>query len=191
MNGKPGTGPEQWLDLHGDALFAYASLRVGDRSLAEDLVQDTLLAAIGASAGFRGEASERTWLVGILKNKIVDHIRKAGRERAFSAPDGADEAFDAQFDPTGHWARAPARWRAPDLEAENAELRAALATCVERLPDSLRAAFVLREIDGYEGKEVVDMLGISSANNLWVMLSRARERVRRCMDTSWFSGAGR
>lgn len=185
MSNGPGTDPESWLDLHGDAMFAFARLRVGDRSLAEDLVQDALLAAIGAAERFREDASERSWLIGILKHKIVDHLRRASRERTLGSVD-ADGEFDAQFDATGHWVEAPTAWRAPDRALENDQLGDALAACIERLPEKLRAAFVLREVDGLETAEVIETLDISSANNLWVMLSRARSRVRKCLDGNWF-----
>lgn len=183
--------PEQWLDEHGDALFAFAMLRVNHSATAEDLVQDTLLAALGAASDFAARSQVRTWLIGILKNKIIDHLRKSGREMNFDpeVSDAGDLAH--QFDHTNHWAQAPADWGDPARLAENDGLRKAMSSCIEHLPEKLRMPFVLREIDGLETDEVIALLGISSANNLWVILSRGRERVRGCLERSWFGGAKR
>ncbi len=183
-------GPEHWLDQHGDALYAFALLRVRQPATAEDLVQETLLAALSAQQRFEARASRRTWLIGILKNKIVDHLRRAGREQALPDDDDGEDVFADRFDATGHWRVAPADWGDPAALAENRALGAALAECIGHLPDKLRRPFVLREIDGMDSAEVIALLGISSAGNLWVMLSRARERVRECLQRNW-GGAGR
>jgi hypothetical protein len=78
-----GVNPECWVDDHGDCLYRYALLRVRHPEVAEDLVQETLCAAVRVYQGFRGSSSERSWLCGILKNKICDHFRKLGRETNF------------------------------------------------------------------------------------------------------------
>lgn len=191
MTATPAAGaPETWLDDHGDALYGYAMLRVRDAALAEDLVQETLLAALGAQAGFSGRAEPRTWLIGILKNKLVDHLRKWGREESFDATLIDDDTWTGKFDHTGHWQQTPAHWQEPAFLAENAELGAIMTTCIERLPEKYRTLFVLREIDGLQSKELIDVLGISTAANLWVMLSRARERLRACVERAWMPGHG-
>lgn len=181
--------PEHWLDRHGDALYGYAMLRVREPALAEDLVQETLLAALGARADFAARSSQRTWLIGILKNKLVDHLRRSGREETFDAALLDDATWTGKFDQTGHWSSPPARWSEPAFVLENAELGAIVMTCIERLPEKYRALFVLREVDGLSTEELLEVLGISSANNLWVMLSRARERVRSCVERTWAPGA--
>lgn len=183
-----GSDPELWLDRHGDALYAFALLRVQQPALAEDLVQDTLLAALAGRADFSGAAQERTWLIGILKYKIIDHLRRAGREERFD-PEAADAAeFAAEFDRSGHWVAPPTHRHDPAFMAENRELREALERCIAQLPDPQRQLFVLREIDGYATDELLDLLAISTAGNLWVMLSRARERMRCCLQASWSRG---
>ncbi|MEQ8662463.1 MAG: sigma-70 family RNA polymerase sigma factor, partial [Gammaproteobacteria bacterium] len=186
--------PELWLDMHGDALYAFAMLRVRHAATAEDLVQETLLAALDAHARFDGRASVRTWLIGILKHKVIDHLRKHGREIGADL-DGLlraeQAAWEAKFDPTGHWLERPHNWGDPAAIAENGALGAALEACIERLPEKARMLFVLREIDGLTTAELLEMLGISSAGNLWVMLSRARERLRACLEQGWFAGARR
>ncbi|MGE0487194.1 MAG: sigma-70 family RNA polymerase sigma factor [Gammaproteobacteria bacterium] len=180
--------PEAWLDAHGDALYAFAMTRVRNSAVAEDLVQDTLLAALGAVAGFDGRSSERTWLIGILKHKLIDHLRRAGREQTVDTSDEDGAVWAARFDHTGHWVEPPRDWGDPARIAENDGLGRALAACIEHLPERQRVLFVLREVDGLDTDELLTLLGISSANNLWVMLSRARTALRDCVERTWLGG---
>jgi len=184
-NVPPTLEPEHWVERHADALYAYALMRVGSAAVAEDLVQDAMLAGLGSLERFRGDASERTWLIGILKHKVLDHLRRRGREVGFddSALDTAE--LDAPFDESGHWKAQLLGWSEPGRQLENAQLGSALAGCIEALPERLQTLFVLREIDGLGTDELVATLNISSRNNLWVMLSRARERLRRCLERQW------
>lgn len=179
--------PEAWLDNYGDYLYRYALLRLNEPAAAEDIVQETLLGAIKAHESFAGKSSERTWLLGIMKNKIVDHIRKRGRERPVDQdlgeiPDSADDLFDAH----GSWNIDISSWSHPDKSLEQAQFWPILRDCIANLPELLAQAFVLREIDGMTSEEICQALNISSTNNLWVMLSRARVRLRNCLDTNWF-----
>jgi len=181
--------PARWLAEHGDALYRFAMARVGNRALAEDLLQETLIAAMTATKAFEGGSSERTWLIGILKHKVIDHYRRAARETPFDADLAEDDdplagRFKAR---DGHWAEPPREWGEPGRVLENDRLGAALSACIEALPERLRAAFVLRELDGLETDEIVTTLGISTSNNLFVMLSRSRERLRQCLEQKWFA----
>jgi len=76
--------PERWVEEHGDYLFKYALVRLRDATRAEDMVQETFLAALKGGDKFAGRSAEKSWLVGILKNKICDHYRKASRETSFT-----------------------------------------------------------------------------------------------------------
>lgn len=181
--------PEQWLDEHGDALFAFALARVNEPSAAEDLVQETLLAGFEAFDDFQGGATTRTWLISILKNKLVDRIRKHRREAPLDPGVIDDAEWQAKFDDTGHWVVAPSAWRDPSSVLENDALGKAMMHCIAQLPEQLRTLIVLRDIDGFETQELIEILNISSANNLWVMLSRGREKLRACMDKTWFREA--
>lgn len=182
-----GPDPATWLDEHGDALYAFALLRVRDASLAEDLVQDSLLAGLRSLDRFRGESSERTWLIGILKHKIVDHLRGSGRtvnvEQDLAELEAEDAAY---FDETGHWRGQIGEWADPERSLEREQFWQALHECIRRLPENLGTLFVLREVDGLDTGALMNALNISSENNVWVMLSRARQRLRRCLETSWF-----
>ena len=180
--------PEHWLDDHGDALFAYAIARVEQPAAAEDLVGETLLAGVESLANFKGGASTRTWLISILKNKFVDRIRKLRREEPLDLEILDEQEWQSKFDATGHWAVKPNDWGDPSTVVENSELGKAMMSCIGNLPEQLRTLIIMRDIDGYETKELLDILNLSSANNLWVMLSRGREKLRTCLDQTWFKG---
>jgi len=179
--------PATWLDHHGNALYAYALMRVRDASVAEDLVQDTLLAAIRSVDRFKGESSERTWLIGILKHKVLDHLRRAGRERRLDEGMVPTEGEEAQhFDDRGQWRVEVAEWSSPERSLEREEFWQTLQDCVGKLPDRLAILFTLRELDGMDTDTLMETLNISSHNNVWVMLSRVRQRMRQCLETHWF-----
>jgi len=180
--------PATWLDRYGDALYAYALMRVRNPSVAEDLVQDTLLAAIKSVDRFKGESSERTWLIGILKHKVFDHLRRASRERRLDEGMVPTEGEEAQhFDDRGQWRVEVAEWSDPERSLEREEFWQTLQDCVGKLPDRLAILFTLRELDGMETDKLMETLNISSHNNVWVMLSRVRQRLRKCLETHWFN----
>jgi RNA polymerase sigma-70 factor (ECF subfamily) len=185
-----------WVDDHGDFLFGFALSRVRDRSLAEDLVQETLLAAIQSRNSFEARASERTWLCGILKHKIIDYFRKSSREVGLS-PEEADMTsydylFQSEGPAKGHWTAEskPTVWQTdPEKVLEHSEFRGILSHCLGELPTRIANVFVLREMDGYDATEVCGFLNISPSN-LWVMMHRARLHLRRCIDVNWFKKVG-
>ena len=167
-------------------LLRYARLQLRDRDLAEDVVQDTLLAALGGEASFAGRSNLRTWLTGILKHKIVDAIRRASRDSAVSLdaePEG--EGLDELFDGRGHWAERPKSWDHPDAALEQAQFFAVLETCLEQLPLKTARAFMMREHMGLETEDICKELGITPTN-CWVMLYRARMALRLCLEGRWF-----
>lgn len=156
--------PEQWLQGHGDALFRFAHMRVRDHHVAEDLVQETLLAAWRGRHRFAAESSERTWLTGILKHKLADHWRRAARRI------GADD----------EWRAAPSPWPGPDGALELEQLRQMLVECIAALPPVQARAFTLREFDGLGPDEICNLLEVTPGN-LWVLLHRARARLRQSL----------
>lgn len=172
----------EWVDRHGDSLLRFALLRVRDRPEAEELVQETFLAALRGREGFRRGSSERTWLVSILRRKIIDAYR--ARRSVFLNDGGAVEEF---FDDCGKW-RTPVRpWFAsPETRLEEEEFRRALQACLEGLPSSLARALTLREMEGMETDELCKVLGITPTN-LWTQLHRARMLMRRCLEMNWFT----
>jgi RNA polymerase sigma-70 factor (ECF subfamily) len=181
--------PNAWLAEHGDTLFRYAMLHLRDPSLAEDVVQETLLAAFQSHENFSGQSSERTWLVGILKHKIIDLIRKKSREPSFEniedqANATLDETTDALFDERGEWAVPPQDWGNPETALDQKRFWEALEICLSRMPPQLAAIFALREFSGLSTEELCKELEISSTNS-WVMLYRARVSLRQCLETNW------
>jgi RNA polymerase sigma-70 factor (ECF subfamily) len=178
--------PEHWVDRYGDDLFRYALLRLRDTDRAEDVVQETFLAALRARKSFSGRSAEKTWLFGILKHKIVDHIRKVSKERSVEDPETPEDTLKNLFDDRGKWRVMPTEWTAdPSKVLEKKEFQNVLEKCLSDLPPRLGDAFSLREMDGLDSKEVCKVLGVS-ATNLWVLLYRARMRLRRCLEMNWF-----
>ncbi len=178
--------PEQWVELYGDYLFKFALVRLRDATLAEDLVQETFLAALKGGKSFAGRSAERSWLTGILKNKIFDHFRKAGRETAFTDLSFyADEEAD-RFDGEAWIHRlGPQDWPDAGASMDNALFWKTYSDCASKLPKNIATVFNMREVDGLESKDVCAVLNISE-NNLWVMLHRARMALRRCLEINWF-----
>jgi len=181
-----------WVDEYGDYLYGFAFSRVRDEWVAEDLVQETLLAAMQSVRNFQEKSSERTWLCGILKHKIIDHYRKSSREVELTEEESDMSSYDYLFQTegpgTGHWTAdsKPAVWQEnPEKVLEHAEFRGILTHCLGELPQRVANCFTLREMDGYESQEICDFLHISP-NNFWVMMHRARLHLRRCIDNNWF-----
>ena len=184
--------PERWVELHGDYLFKYAILRLRDATQAEDAVQETFLAALKGGKNFAGRLAEKSWLVGILKNKICDHYRKASRETPFTDLEFyADEEsgrFVADGVRQGSWIHelGPREWPNPGESLDQEQFWRTYRDCSGKLPKKVATVFNLREVDGIESKEICALLNISE-NNLWVMLHRARMALRRCLETNWFA----
>jgi len=187
MNNQYLTEPETWVDEHGDALYSYALSRLKNPASAEDVVQETFLAALKADGAFSGKSSMRTWLIGILKHKIVDLIRKESREQPIDGIETMEASDEKFFDRKGRWRVAPADWQVhPHKILEQKEFRRVLAGCLAHLPDRLRSVFSLREMEQESTEEISKVLDITPTN-LWVMLYRARMRLQTCLNENWFS----
>jgi RNA polymerase sigma-70 factor (ECF subfamily) len=180
------TDPAEWVDRYGDYLFRYAMLRLRDRSTAEDLVQETFLAALKNRASFSGNSSEPTWLVGILKHKILDHFRHQAREAPLGDNDLREHPDPSSFDGSGHWTTGPGAWggNPADLYREKRFLDQ-FTKCLSGLSPNHANAFTLREIEGEETADICKVLNVTETN-LWVILHRARMLLRRCLEASWF-----
>jgi len=183
--------PAEWLDQHGDALFGYALKYISDTTVAEDMVQETLLAALKGRAAFAGASSERTWLIGILKNKVVDHYRKSGRESQLADPDQFSDSDDKDYISSGpdagswHPKQRPANWSVDTNDpVEQQQFWDYLQRCLKDLDKRLARVYTLRDIHEIEYKEVCNVLAVTPTN-LRVMLHRARKLLRRCLETNW------
>jgi RNA polymerase sigma-70 factor (ECF subfamily) len=184
--------PAQWVDEHGDYLFRYAIVRLRDEALAEDCVQETLLSALQALDSYGGKSSERTWLTGILKHKVIDYFRKHSREVPLDPSETDLSEFDPLFERDDefkdHWNDylSPRIWRrSPDEALQENEFFGVLQGCMSKLPERVASVFALREMNGLETEEICELLSLSQSN-FWVMMHRARMALRRCIEINWF-----
>jgi RNA polymerase sigma-70 factor (ECF subfamily) len=168
-------------------LLRFARLQLRDEAAAEDAVQECLLAALTGEQKFAGKSALRTWLTGILRHKIVDHIRRRAREPSLQAvdDDGDERDFDGLFQADGHWAEAPADWGDPQRVLENKRFHDVFEACLEVLPAKTARVFMMREFLGLETSEICKELAMSTTN-CWVVLYRARMRLRECLQLNWF-----
>ncbi len=182
-----------WVEQFGDRLYGYAVRRVGRRDVAEDLVQDALLAGVRAWPTFDGRAETGSWLTGILRHKVADHLRLRYRddERAGGSLDAQGQLRveeDELFDHRGRW-RAPVRaWPGgdPHRQAEGREFRQAVDACVAKLPRRMAFLFLGRVEERGSTAELCAELGIGQ-ENAWALLHRARLRLRQCLGITWFA----
>ncbi len=186
--------PTDWLGEHGDYLYRYALVRVRDEAAAEDLLQETLLAAMGSYQSHEGRSSERTWLIGILKHKVIDHFRRIAKTPVFqvSNDEGCDEVnwFEKDGAWRGHWRedQAPVSWPVGLVKlSESKEFWETFDRCLARLSPQMAIAFTLREIDGLSSAEICEILNVTP-NKLWVILHRGRAKLRHFLEAEWFSG---
>ena len=179
-----------WVETHADYLFNFAIGQVRDPGVAEDIVQETFLAAVKAQESFSGQSSERTWLTGILRHKIYDHLRKSCRERAvrhdIEAPTDSES-----WDEAALWLHeVAAESQSPTRRIELEEFRENLQLALGKLPPRIAQVFQLYEIEERPNREVCAQMNISE-NNLWVMLHRARKQLRDQLSSWWFGEASR
>ncbi len=188
--------PSEWVDSHGDYLYRYTLLRLNNKTVAEDIVQETFLSALKARNNFQGRATEKTWLIGILKRKIIDHVRKVSREA--DLPDDDFNLSDA--DPDYHGAgieanswiadRRPKEWMIDKNDlAEQSEFWEYLHFCLTELKPRLAICFVLREMEEIDSEKICNIMKFS-ATNLRVILHRVRADLRRCLELNWIEGGG-
>ena len=183
-----GSDSAAWLERHGDALWRYALGRLRNPDLAEELIQETLVAAWRGRDGFRGESSERTWLLSILRRKMSDHHRRGARDRRASSTERepVGGALGAMFGEDGRWKMDPGRPPGAGV-LESPEFMADFERCLAKMPAGLAEAFLMREARGAASEAVCAAMQIS-LDNLWVRLHRARVLLRKCLSLRWGPG---
>lgn len=184
--------PHLLADLRRDML-RFARLQLRDADLAEDAVQEAMASAFANAERFSGKATLKTWVFSILRNKIVDVLRRSDRAATFSTLLGADftdDAVDALFQDNGRWqaSSAPSAWSDPEEAATNKAFWRVFEACLDHLPESVARVFMMREMLGFETAEICNELAITS-NNCHVILHRARVGLRGCLEKNWFAGA--
>jgi len=177
--------PNKWIDLYADYLFNFTISRVNDREMAQDLVQETFFAGLKSMKNFKGEASERTWLISILKRKIIDHYRKinsikgkaevriTSNNDSETEGDWLEERVADPFDKTA------------EDTMQNTELGEAILNCLSKLPEKQSEVFRMKTIEGIETEDICNELNIT-ASNLWVIIHRARTAMALCLKENWF-----
>lgn len=179
------------IESHRPYLVRYALAQLRDAELAQETVQEALLAALEALPGFDGRSSLRTWLTAILRFKVIDAQRRIATDRrrlesTDGDEDGADEAWqDELFDETGHWRVAPKTWSDPESAFEQARFWEVFEKCLGRLPPAGGRVFFKREVLGEETRAICGAEGITESN-CWVLLHRARLALRACLESNWF-----
>jgi RNA polymerase sigma-70 factor (ECF subfamily) len=177
--------PSKWINKYSDYLFNYTITRVNDREIAQDLVQETFLAALKAMSNFKGKSSERTWLIAILKRKIIDHYRKINSKK------GKAEVrvnYNNNTDNEGDWLEeqvADSLDRTAEDQIENTELGEAIYSCLDQLPEKQATVFKMKTILNYDTETICNELEITPSN-LWVIIHRARTALAQCMNDNWY-----
>ena len=185
---NPSTDPEQWVPLYGNYLYRFALGRLRNAEQAENMVQETFLAALTARKNFSGRSTERTWLIGILKHKIIDHLRKLYRERPLADLQENEDAVNSFFDHVGQPQHFPSDWAfEPQEMLSNKEFWLTLRACLQKLPRLNQDAFLLREIEKMPTDLICKILNITPSN-LWVIMHRSRSQLRQCLEIEWFEG---
>ena len=188
MTVSPEVPFEQQLVSHQAGLLRFARLQLRNQAWAEDAVSETLLVALSKPQAFQSRSQLKTWLVGILKHKVIDMLRLHGREISNSASD--DDNVDmldlVGFKPDGHFAEMPADWGNPEQDLNNQQFMKIMDACVEKLPATQGRLFLMREWLELSVEEICKELNLT-ATNLYVQLHRARLRLRECLGLNWFA----
>jgi RNA polymerase sigma-70 factor (TIGR02943 family) len=179
---------EEQLVEHRVYLIRFARLQLRNDDWAEDAVSETILAALSKPQSFGNRSQLKTWLVGILKHKVIDLIRS--NARMVSMPDihGDDESDELDrlsFKADGHFTEIPNDWGKPDQALQQVQFFQVLDACMERLPPALGRLFLMREWLELSSQEVCKELSLTPTN-LYVQLHRARLRLQECLNVHWF-----
>jgi len=177
--------PNKWVSLYSDYLFNFTISRVNNRDLAKDLVQDTFFAGLKSMKNFKGAASERTWLVSILKRKIIDHYRKINSKKGKAE---VRMSYNSDSETEGDWLEervADPYDKTAEDTLENEELGNAIYNCLSKLPEKQAEVFRKKTIEGLDTETICNELNIT-ASNLWVIIHRARTAMAACMEKNWF-----
>ena len=177
--------PDTWVDRYADYLFNYAIARVNDEEVAKDLVQETFFAGLKSAKNFMGAATERTWLIAILKRKIIDHYRKVNSKKGKAE---VRITYNDNSESEGDWLeeRVADPFSLQENDAlENAELGLAIQDCIDQLPEKQHLAFTMKTVRGLSTEDICNELNINPSN-LWVMIHRARTALMGCLNENWF-----
>lgn len=165
-------------------LLRFARTQLRNEAWAEDAVSETVLAALERPQAFAGQSQLKTWLIGVLKHKVIDQIRRHGREMSATQEDAVN-VDELLFADNGSWQTSPQAWQNPEASLGQRQFFDVLEACVDHLPGQQGRVFLMREWLELDAEEICKQLGISTTN-LWVLLHRARLRLRACLEQRWF-----
>ena len=168
-------------------LLRFARSQLRNDAWAEDAVSDTLLAALEKPGSFAGQSQLKTWLIGVLKHKVVDQVRRHTREATLLTTEDGEDLDESLFDRSGHWREALQDWGNPELALGQRQFFEVLQICCDQLPVVQGRVFMMREWLDLDTDEICKEMQITSTN-LWVLLHRARLRLRECLQARWFKG---
>lgn len=190
LTSKTILNPEKWVKNYADMLYSFALKRVNDKEVAQDLVQETFLGGLKSQHGFDGNSTEKTWLVAILKFKIIDHYRKKGKQKNSTLHQDDGEEIDQHFfEANGHWKpnhRIVGDFEKADDGLEKKEFYKILEDCLKKLPNKLSSVFKLKMLLEEKSEVICETLNITDAN-YWVILHRAKVQLRSCMSKNWIN----
>ncbi len=187
MKDTPGARMAAQVEMLRPQLLRFARTQLRNEAWAEDAVSDTVLAALEKPQSFAGQSQLKTWLVGILKHKVVDQLRRHAREATVLVSDDGEDLADDLFAADGHWRNPQADWGDPQASLGQRQFFEVLEACMEHLPPTQGRVFMMREWLEFETDEICKELAITPTN-LWVLLHRARLRLRECLQLNWFAG---
>ncbi len=188
-NDRQKTEISNWVRLYTEYLFHWAYKKTSDDQLSQDLVQDTFLAAFESFGSFKHESQPKTWLTGILKNKIAEHYRKKIRQQIYTAK--SEQELSDYFKPDGTWAMKPSLEHWHDDSGHLMNLPAfnkVFLACIDHLPALMNTCIRLKFLDEKKGEQICQELGISPTN-YWQLVHRAKLHLRDCLDKYWFSAS--
>jgi RNA polymerase sigma-70 factor (TIGR02943 family) len=169
-------------------LLRYAKLQLRNDAWAEDVVSEVLIVALEKPEAFEGRSQIKTWLIGILKFKILDKFRQNSREVALPESDDTSDSDMLEgliFKADGHFATPPTDWGNPEAGLHQKEFFVVMEACMEKLPTQLGRLFLMREWLELSSEEICKELKLTSTN-FYVQLHRARLKLRECLDLNWF-----
>ncbi|HIF01665.1 MAG TPA: sigma-70 family RNA polymerase sigma factor [Planctomycetes bacterium] len=181
--------PERWVDEYGDYLYRYAWSRLRDANAADEVVQETFLAGIRFQDRFTGEGAERAWLLGILKRKLVDHIRMRNRYDRDGSYEDTNDPSAQLFDQKGNWRAESFATATPEGQLESKEIWDVVKDCLQHIPKGQADVFSLSVMEEMDSDQICSELGITPSN-LWVRLHRARLALAKCVGARWYQDEG-
>ena len=179
---------EEQLVAQRDYLLRFARLQLRNDTWAQDAVSETVLAALAKPQSFGNRSQLKTWLVGILKHKVIDALRHHSREISGLGTGDEDDTDPLEylgFKADGHFAQMPAEWGNPVQQIRNRQFLEIMDACINKLPVTQGRLFLMREWLELSSEEVCKELNLTSTN-LYVQLHRARLRLRECLELNWF-----